>query len=147
MCGFESLRIQKAAGQRVLTGFRTEVDYGELKPRGHYSSSEDMKTYFKAFKYLTMTADDPPDPNLPPLDDLVNLTPEVKASARSWISAYDFFIAPSRGPLVWGEKTQPPPYAKHPLEKMSAFSSFMGHGQRGAVFDGLPSRTCPRPNK
>ena len=117
----ERLRIQKAGGREFSPFLGREVDYGELKPRGHYTSSEDMKTYFKAFKYLTMTLEETPDPNPLPLDDLVNLTPEIKARARSWISAYDFFIAPSRGPLVWGDKTPPPAYAKYPLERMRLF--------------------------
>ena len=122
---FERLRIQKAGGREFSPFLGREVDYGELKPRGHYNSSEDMKAYFQAFKYLTMPPDKPPgetgQPGPLPPGDLVNLTHEIQARARSWISAYDFFIAPSRGPLVWGDKTKPPPYAKHPLEQMRLF--------------------------
>jgi hypothetical protein len=116
----ELLRIQNAADVDSPV-FGRKVDYGDLKPRGHYTSSEDMATYFKAFKYLTMTSEETPAPNPLPLGDLVNLTPEIKARARSWISAYDFFIAPSRGPLVWGETTRPPAYAKYPLKRTRLF--------------------------
>ena len=28
-------------------------DFSELKPRGHYTSSNEMQTYFRAFKYFT----------------------------------------------------------------------------------------------
>ncbi len=118
----ERLRIQKAGGEEFSPFLGRKVDYGELKPRGHYNSSEDMKAYFQAFKYLTMPPEKTPgEPDPLPPGDLVNLTPEIKARALSWISAYDFFIAPSRGPLVWGDKTRPPPYAKHPLEEMRLF--------------------------
>ena len=48
-CGPKLVRIQKAAGREHSPVLRAEADYGELKPRGHYNSSEEMKTYFKAF--------------------------------------------------------------------------------------------------
>lgn len=105
----ELLRIQKAEGREHSPILRTDnADYGELKPRGHYDSNEEMKVYFKAFKYLTALAGDA----LPP-EDLLKAPPEVKARAHSWIEAYSALIAPSRAPLVWKGEQPPPPYAKH----------------------------------
>ena len=117
----ELLRIQKAGEEEYSPLLGTEVDYAELKPRGHYTSSEDMSAYFKAFKYMTIPADKRPEDKPLPVDDLINTTPEIRALARSWISTYNFFIAPSRGPVVWGDTTPPPSYAKHPLERMRLF--------------------------
>lgn len=74
----EQLRIQKAGSREFSPILGQEVDYSELKPRGHYNSSEDMKAYFKAFKYLTMLAGEA----LPP-DDLTTTAPEVKTRAHS----------------------------------------------------------------
>ena len=137
----ELLRIQKAEGKELSPVIGKEVDYGELKPRGHYAAAEDLKTYFKAFKYLTILAGE----NLPP-DELVNASPEVKDRARSWIAAYNFFIAPSRSPLVWGEKFQPPPYVK-PREKRCAFSRFHGEPTTRCCFQRYFIRICPRLNR
>ncbi|MGA2227080.1 MAG: DUF3160 domain-containing protein, partial [Syntrophobacteraceae bacterium] len=112
----ELLRIQKAGGREFSPVLGKEVDYGELKPRGHYNSSEAMKTYFKAFKYLTALAAEA----LPP-GDPANMPPEVKARAHSWVAAYSFFIAPSRSPVFSEDKMEPPPYAKHGLEQVRLF--------------------------
>jgi hypothetical protein len=106
----ELARIQKAGGMEYSSVLRAEADYGELKPRGHYDSSEEMKTYFKAFKYLTLTA---MENDVLPLDDLEKSAPEVKAGALSWIAAYKSFIAPSRSQVAWGDGIKPPPYAMH----------------------------------
>ncbi len=112
----ELQRIQKAAGREFSPVLGKEADYGELIPRGHYNSSEAMKTYFKAFKYLTILAAEA----LPP-DDPAKMPPEVKAKARSWVAAYSFFIAPSRSPVFCEDKFEPPPYAKHLLEQVRLF--------------------------
>jgi hypothetical protein len=112
----ELARIQRAGGREFSPVLGTEVDYSELKPRGHYHSSEDMKAYFKAFKYLTQLAG-----NVLPLDDLRKMPSEVKGLANSWIAAYSAFIAPSRAPLFWKDGQGPPPYAKHALEKPGLF--------------------------
>jgi hypothetical protein len=112
----EIQRIQKTAGKEFSPVIGTEVDYGELKPRGHYNSSEAMKTYFRAFKYLTLLAGEAVS-----RDDPLNVPPEVKARARSWVTAYSFFIAPSRSPVFCEDKFDPPPYAKHLQEEVSLF--------------------------
>jgi len=112
----ELVRIQNASGSEHSPVLQEDADYSELKPRGHYNSSEAMKTYFKAFKYLTALAG-----GLLPAEDLSKVTPEIAARAHSWIAAYDVFIAPSRSPVVWRHQQPPPPYAKHPIEEMRLF--------------------------
>ncbi|MGA2731930.1 MAG: DUF3160 domain-containing protein [Syntrophobacteraceae bacterium] len=114
----ELLRIQKAGGREFSPVLGEEADYGELAPRGHYNSSEAMKTYFKAFKYLTVLAAEAKA--LPP-DDLGKMPPEVIARAHAWAASYNFFIAPSRSPVFCEDKMEPPPYAKHPLKRVGLF--------------------------
>lgn len=112
----ELLRIQNAAGREHSPILGEDVDYAELKPRGHYNSSEAMQMYFKAFKYLTGLA----GPALPH-EDLLKASPEIAAKAHSWIAAYDAFIAPSRSPVVWRHQQPQPVYTKHPLQEMRLF--------------------------
>jgi hypothetical protein len=107
----EVQRIQKAGGKEFSPILGKEVDFAGLKPRGHYDSSDSMKSYFKAFNYLTLLAGE-----ALPSDDLSKIPLEVKAKARSWIAAYSFFIAPSRSPVIWEDKSKQPPYVKHPSE-------------------------------
>ncbi len=108
--------IQKAGGREFSPVLGKPVDYGELKPRGHYNSSEAMKTYFKAFKYLTSLAGE-----ALPLDDPENMPPELKAMAHSWVAAYNFFIAPPRSPVFCEDTFEPPPFARHPLQQVRLF--------------------------
>jgi hypothetical protein len=133
----ERLRIQNAAGREFSPVLGKEVDYGELKPRGHYNSSEEMKTYFRAFKYLTMLAGEALSPG-----DPAAAAPEVKAAAHRWVAAYDFFIAPSRAPTVWEDKFQPPPYAKHPLTPMKLFPLSWG-GDNEVLFSTVYHQGAP----
>jgi hypothetical protein len=114
----ELLRINEATGKEFSPVLKDKADYGELKPRGHYTSSKDMKTYFKAFKYLTALAW---DAEALPKEDLSNAPAEVKSKARTWIEAYTCFIAPSRGQVVWGDDIKPPPYARHLMEGSQLF--------------------------
>jgi len=109
-------RIQKAKGREYSPFLQEGADFGELKPRGHYNSSEEMKTYFKAFKYLTLLAGDALRP-----DDLEKMTPEIKSKARSWIAAYTCFIAPPRSQVVWGDGIRPPSYTRHLFEGARIF--------------------------
>ncbi len=112
----ELARIQEAGGKALSPVLGKEADFGELKPRGHYNSGEEMKTYFKAFKYLTMLAGEALQAG-----DLENAPPEVKTKALSWINSYNFFIAPSRAPVVWERGNLPPAYTKHALNEMRLF--------------------------
>ena len=123
--------IREARGIEQSPVLGEQADYGELKPRGHYTSSPEMTTYFKAFKYLTQVAGDVllPEGDLPVpgehlrfLEELNHLSPEAKAAAKAWIGAYQGFIAPSRSPLAMGDAVNPaPPYAKHPLNRPRIF--------------------------
>lgn len=111
----ELLRIEKEEGREISPLLNMMVDYAELKPRGHYTSSEDMKTYFKAFKYLTGMAGntlEPDDPARMTVEELSRLSPEVKDKAKKWIAAYDAFITRARSPLVWNGEHTPPPYTR-----------------------------------
>ena len=84
--------------------------YSDLKPRGHYTSSEKMKKYFKAFRYLTTIYQSKKDT----LNELNILPKEIKAYAEKWIEAYSGFISPSRYPLVWNTmKSTIPSYCQH----------------------------------
>jgi len=123
--------IRKAEGKEVSPVLGKLLDYGELKPRGHYASSEAMITYFKAFKYLTQLAGDvlipegdvsAPEEHVHALEELNKMGPEVKARARSWIGAYEAFIPSSRSPVVLRDEQLPiPPYTKHPLNRARIF--------------------------
>ncbi|MHC1728359.1 MAG: DUF3160 domain-containing protein [Syntrophobacteraceae bacterium] len=120
----ELARIAKEAGREISPLLNMEVDYAELKPRGHYTSSEDMKTYFKAFKYLTGMAGntlEPDDPSRLSVGDLSRLSDQVKEKAKSWIAAYDVFITRARSPLIWNGGQTPPPYTRHPDEAPKLF--------------------------
>lgn len=109
-------RIRSASGREFSSLLKANADYGELKPRGHYDSSGDMQTYFKAFKYLTALAG-----TIVPHDDLLRVSPEIAAKAHSWITAYDVLIAPSRSPVVWRDQQPLPVYTGHPLENTRLF--------------------------
>ncbi|MCE5335998.1 MAG: DUF3160 domain-containing protein [Desulfobacteraceae bacterium] len=111
-------KIKAASGiePSAILGEDARADFAELKPRGHYNSSEDMSVYFKAFKYLTELA-----PESLKLEDLEQAPPELKARARAWADSYAFFIAPPRGPVVWNEEARVPDYTKHPHEGRRLF--------------------------
>jgi len=93
----EAARIEKAAGRAYSPVVKAEFDYGELKPRGHYTATPEAQRYFRAFHYLTRISS---SPNLDP-SELHDLPPDVRAAALRWIGAYADLIAPSRSPLVW----------------------------------------------
>ena len=112
----DALHIQQAHGVFHSPVFGGQFDFTELKPRGHYTSSPEMEAYFKAVHYLTELSKEKG------AQDLNSLPAEVNAKAMQWIAAYQGFIAPSRAPLVWTEKTfHPPAYARHPLDEEQIF--------------------------
>lgn len=105
----EARLILGAGGPRYSPSLGQQFDYGELKPRGHYTATPEAQRYFKAFQYLTRVS------KLPwSTDELRQLPTEVKAAAMRWIGSYQDFIAPSRSPLVWQNAPVPTPYVKHP---------------------------------
>jgi hypothetical protein len=103
----EAARILNAAGSHVSSVTGEPFDYGELKPRGHYTATPEAQRYFRAFHYLTRL----------PLDtaELRDLPSDVRAAAMRWIGAYTDMIAPSRSALVWQDAAVPlPDYVRHP---------------------------------
>src|ERR1039457_6532156 len=119
----EATRILSATGPVASPVLKATFNYGELKPRGHYVSSEPSQRYFRAFRYLT---------SLSRLnwatDDLRQLPPDVKTAAMRWIASYQDMIAPSRSPLLWQDKPTPAPqYVKHPQSAPVLFPLSWGY--------------------
>jgi hypothetical protein len=114
----EAVRILQATGEVESPVIQAPFDYGELKPRGHYTATPEAQRYFRAFHYLTRIS------SLRRFDttELSDLPPEVRAEALRWIGAYADMIAPSRSALVWPATAAPPPaYVRHPGEKPVLF--------------------------
>jgi len=94
--------------------------YSDLKPRGHYTSSADMKLYFKAFRYFTTILSDSANQHI--LMELEKLPSEITQYAVNWINSYSEFIAPSRSSLVWKNlKTTTPKYCQYPKDGKAIF--------------------------
>lgn len=106
----EARLILTANGPRFSTALGQQFDYGQLKPRGHYTSTPEAERYFRAFRYLTGISAFGWSTG-----ELRELPGEVKASAMRWIGSYENLISPSRSPLVWQSSTNLPLYLKHPL--------------------------------
>jgi len=104
----EARRILSADGSRSSPVLGTQFDYGELKPRGHYTATPEAQRYFRAFHYLTAVS------KLGwSTEELGQLPSDVKAAAMRWIGSYSDLISPSRSPLVW-QAAPTPSYVKHP---------------------------------
>lgn len=92
--------------------------YSDLKPRGHYTSSAQMKKYFKAFRYFTTIYK--LDQNA--LKELNAFPSEISTLAENWIHSYSGFIVPSRSPLVWKNVKQAiPSYCLYPRDSLTVF--------------------------
>lgn len=88
-----------------------DYQYSDLKPRGHYTSTKEMRNYFKAFRYFNTIYQSKPEA----LKELNLLPKEITAYAEKWIESYSGFISPSRSQLVWGDiKSMIPEYCKYP---------------------------------
>ena len=108
----EAQRIMRAAGIEHSTVLNNSFNYGELKPRGHYTASDQEQRYFKAFHYLTSVSS---QFKQLPAAQLSSLPPGAQQHARNWIRSYLAFIAPSRAPSVWsGLPGTSPGYSRHP---------------------------------
>jgi hypothetical protein len=95
-----------------------DFGYSDLKPRGHYTSSPELKKYFMAFRYFTNIYQNSKS-NLLMLDQLPE---DIKKYAEEWINSYAGFIAPSRSPLVWKDlQQQPPAYCLYPKNNKTVF--------------------------
>jgi hypothetical protein len=103
-------------GKTIIGG----VDLAELKPRGHYTTSPEMRQYFRAVHFFTEL--NKPERQIDP-GPLSTLPPDVQSKAMEWISVYRPFIAPSRSQLVWSTdmRNVVAPYALHPWTNQSVF--------------------------
>jgi len=92
--------------------------YSDLKPRGHYVSSPEMKKYFRAFRYFTTILKDDQEV----MNELNQLPAEITAYAEKWVTSYSGFISPSRSPMIWKNLSQTTPlYCKYPNTTPSLF--------------------------
>jgi hypothetical protein len=116
----EAQRIMRAGGVEHSSLLNGDFNYGELKPRGHYTTDDQGQRYFKAFRYLTSVSSQFKE-LLPPAQ-LSSLPPAAQEHARTWIRTYLVFIAPSRAPSVWsGLPELAPAYARHPSPTPAIF--------------------------
>ncbi len=99
----------------AMAPFGKEMNYADLKPRGHYAAEPELSRYFRAFKYLTIAS------GLLKTSELSAMPAETRDLALKWIGAYDAYIAPSRSPLVWRPDSKAPDYARHPGEEPAIF--------------------------
>lgn len=107
----EVARIIKADGIEVSDVLKKEFNYEELKPRSHYTATDEMKKYFMGFKYFTTAF----DTSQIILEELNRLPNEIRNYAVKWVESYSGFIAPSRSKLIWkGKQNDPPSYAHYP---------------------------------
>jgi hypothetical protein len=115
----EAQRIMRGGGVEYSPVLNGDFNYGDLKPRGHYTAGDQEQRYFKAFRYLTSVAS---QFKKLPAGQLSSLPPAAQEHAREWIRPYLTFIAPSRAPLVWtGLPGAAPPYARHPTPQLTLF--------------------------
>lgn len=112
----EAARILRAEGKQVSSVTNKEFDFSNLKPRGHYAKDRELKTYFLASKYLMDLKFDDADVAL-----IKSLPKPIFQEALAWINVYVPFIAPSRGPLVWGASTPVPDYVLHQEKRERVF--------------------------
>ena len=107
----EAQRIVRASGIEHSSVLNGDFNYGELKPRGHYTTGDQEQRYFKAFRYLTSISSQFKSFRAA---ELSSLPPAAQTHAVTWIQTYLPFIAPSRAPSVWGELAgSTPAYALH----------------------------------
>ncbi len=112
----ETALILKAAGKLKSTLNEVWIDFGNLKPRSHYTTTLALQNYFKAMKYLTQIDLSQEDILL-----LKTLSKAVQDEAKQWIQAYEAFTAPSRRPLVWESSKTIPGYVLKPDLKPGLF--------------------------
>lgn len=111
----ETQRIMQAEGMSTSAISNSNFDFGDLKPRGHYTLDTNFQNYFKATKYLTLVPLHKEDVAI-----LQKLPDAIKQSALAWIKVYEPFIAPSKSPLVW-DKSFPLAATLHPDKNPQTF--------------------------
>ncbi len=110
--------ILNAEGGAVSSVTGKRLDFGDLKPRGHYAFDPELSAYFKAFRYLVLIS----GPNQLDPAELAALPEEVKTKALAWIAAYQDYIAPPRSPLLWTTRSfVRAAWARHPGERAAVF--------------------------
>jgi hypothetical protein len=102
----EAQRILQSKGT-ALTPLGKQLDYGQLRPRGHYTT-EAQQRYFRAMRYLSLLRLSSSE-----AASLRGLGPVVTRAAEDWIGSYHSFVAPSRLDLVWGNDPAKTPIALH----------------------------------
>lgn len=112
----EAALIMQSQGSATSTVTGKPFDFGNLKPRGHYAADAEHQKYFRASKYLMDLELDEQD-----IDTLRKLPANINQAAQQWIAIYKPFIAPSKRPLVWGDKNIIPAYVRHPEQSAQVF--------------------------
>ncbi|WP_224362834.1 DUF3160 domain-containing protein [Hyalangium versicolor] len=112
----EAQRILAAAGTVVSQVTGEPFDFEEMKARGHYTASADLKRYFQAMRYLTTVS------KKLGAEKLGSLSPRAQEQARAWIAAYEGYIAPARAPVIWSQGAyKPPPYLNRAPDRPVVF--------------------------
>jgi hypothetical protein len=119
----EVAKIMKAEGTSVSAVTGEDFDFGNLKPRSHYTAGPSLQNYFRASKYLMAIKLDDTD-----VSSIRSLPESVIKAALAWVKVYEPFIAPSRRPLVWDKSNSTPAYAAHPDTRAQVFPFVMGLG-------------------
>lgn len=113
----EAGRIAGDGSSTPSTVLGPDFNFAELRPRSHYTTSPEMKEYFRAVHYLTEVG------RLKDPAVLASLPEDAQRKAVAWIDVYRPFIAPSRAKLIW--TTAAPallaPYARHPWTHPTVF--------------------------
>lgn len=112
----EAKNILNSSGIAISSVTREQFNYGNLKPRSHYTTDPELKRYFQASKYLMDLPLDDIDTKL-----LKSLPISVLQNAQAWINIYTPFIAPSKRPLLWGTTQHVPAYVLHPEKREQLF--------------------------
>lgn len=110
--------IMNASGKSYSDILRKEYDYSILKPLGIYTSTSQMQSYYRAFKYFTTVFENDKSIVL----QLNGLPSETKENAFQWINSYQEFISkPRRQNVFQKEKFIPAKFIQDPDTGLSVF--------------------------
>lgn len=83
------------------------IDFADFHPRGSYTTSKDLESYFRAFKYFNLLALTDEERQKLAQD------PAVVAALDAWIAVQDPFVWPARRTVdLLGRPQQLPPYVR-----------------------------------